>query len=78
MPNILSKEYVNINIISYIIYKIVIYNLKKNYSDDLLTMDRFGITDSDIEYFQNESNKRGENNIYNKTIMDNNYNDGDW
>jgi len=78
MPNVLSKEYVNMNVVSYIMYKIVIYNLKKNYYEDLLTMDRFGITDSDMEYFQNEANKRAGDNIYNKTLMDNNYNDSDW
>jgi len=41
-------------------------------------MDRFGITDSDMEYFQMEANKRAEELTYNKIIMDNNYNDGDW
>jgi len=78
MPTILSKEYIQVNIVSYILFKNVIYNLKKNYYEDLLTMDRFGITDSDMEYFQNEANKRAEELTYNKIIMDNNYNDGDW
>ena len=78
MPTILSTEYKRINIVSYILFKNVIYDLKKNYYEDLLTMDRFGITDSDMEYFQMESNRRAEELTYNKIIMDNNYNDGDW
>jgi len=75
MSTILSTELIEINLFSVIQFKLIISNLKKNYYEDLLTMDSQGMTDSDFHYISNNRNYCSLSHII---LNNSNFNDNDW